>query len=111
MPAGGTLIRDQPRFGSKRGDADDLLHPGLAPRACTATSPIEKIRHVIAHSVHAALGKTPPMRQWFPLRSAIFALHRFHAHRPYLDKHRGPSEASIASILFITGFADRAALA
>jgi hypothetical protein len=81
MTAGGALIRDQPRFASKRSDADDLLHPLLAPGTWNAISPLEKVRHRITSSRNAHYSRKTRVRlKRFPLRSAIFALHHCDAH-------------------------------
>jgi hypothetical protein len=81
MTAGGALIRGQPRFASKRSDADDLLHPLLAPGTWNAISPLEKVRHRIAPSRNAHYSRKTRLRvKRFPLRSAIFALHHCGAH-------------------------------
>jgi hypothetical protein len=94
MTAGGALIRDQPRFASKRSDADDLLHPLLAPGTWNAISPLEKVRHRIAPSRNAQYSRKTRLRvKRFPLRSVLPYTTAMPI-RPYLDKHRFDAETT-----------------
>jgi hypothetical protein len=59
MAAGGTLVRDQSRFASKRSDADDLLHPSLAPGAGNAMASVRSVRHLSPISTSTTRGNAP----------------------------------------------------